>query len=280
MKKKKHFWRDHVDIKYVKGKKRVVTVYLVLRILVILTMIAQLLNRNYENVYICVLTLVLFLMPSFVEKKLHIDLPDTLEIIILFFIFAAEILGEIQEYYLIIPFWDTVLHSINGFLFAAIGFSIVNILNEDKRTSMSLSPFYMAVTAFCFSMTIGVLWEFFEWAMDSWFGLDMQKDTIVTAFNSVNLDPGGHNIAYHVRNVADAIIVYADGTQQPIGQGGYLDIGLLDTMMDLFVNFIGAVVFSVIGYFYVKTKGKGRIARMFIPEVLEHPQVQDEVQNP
>ena len=280
MKKKKHFWRDHVDIKYVKGKKRVVTVYLVLRILVILTMIAQLLNRNYENVYICVLTLVLFLMPSFVEKKLHIDLPDTLEIIILFFIFAAEILGEIQEYYLIIPFWDTVLHSINGFLFAAIGFSIVNILNEDKRTSMSLSPFYMAVTAFCFSMTIGVLWEFFEWAMDSWFGLDMQKDTIVTAFNSVTLDPGGHNIAYHVRNVADAIIVYADGTQQPIGQGGYLDIGLLDTMMDLFVNFIGAVVFSVIGYFYVKTKGKGRIARMFIPEVLEHPQVQDEVQNP
>lgn len=266
---KKRSWLDRVDFQYVKGKKRVLTVYLVLRILVILTMIAQLLNRNYENVYICLLTLILFIVPSFVEKKLHIDLPDTLEIIILFFIFAAEIMGEIQEYYLIIPFWDTVLHSINGFLFAAIGFSIVNILNKDKRVSMSLSPFYMAVTAFCFSMTIGVLWEFFEWGMDSWFRLDMQKDTVVTALNSVNLDPGGHNIPYHVRNVVDTVLVYADGTQQSMRLGGYLDIGLLDTMMDLFVNFIGAVIFSVIGYFYVKTQGRGRIAKHFIPRALE-----------
>lgn len=266
---KKRSWLDRVDFQYVKGKKRVLTVYLVLRVLVILTMVAQLLNRNYENVYICILTLILFIIPSFVERKLHIDLPDALEIIILFFIFAAEILGEIQEYYLIIPFWDTVLHSINGFLFAAIGFSIVNILNKDKRVSMSLSPFYMAITAFCFSMTIGVLWEFFEWAMDSWFGLDMQKDTIITAFNTVNLDPGGHNIPFHVRDVADAVIVYADGAKQSIGLGGYLDIGLLDTMMDLFVNFVGAVIFSIIGYFYVKTKGRGRIARMFIPQALE-----------
>ena len=269
---KKRSWLDRVDFQYVKGKKRVLTVYLVLRVLVILTMVAQLLNRNYENVYICILMLILFIIPSFVEKKLHIDLPDALKIIILFFIFAAEIMGEIQEYYLIIPFWDTVLHSINGFLFAAIGFSIVNILNKDKRVSMSLSPFYMAITAFCFSMTIGVLWEFFEWAMDSWFGLDMQKDTIITAFNTVNLDPGGHNIPYHVRNVVDTVIVYADGTQQSIALGGYLDIGLLDTMMDLFVNFIGAVIFSIIGYFYVKTKGKGRIARMFIPQALETAQ--------
>ena len=269
---KKRSWLDRVDFQYVKGKKRVLTVYLVLRILVILTLVAQLLNRNYENVYICILTLILFIVPSFVEKKLHIDLPDTLEIIILFFIFAAEIMGEIQEYYLIIPFWDTVLHSINGFLFAAIGFSIVNILNKDKRVSMSLSPFYMAVTAFCFSMAIGVLWEFFEWSMDSWFGLDMQKDTVIAAFNSVNLDPGGHNIPYHVQNVVDTIIVYADGTQQSIGLGGYLDIGLLDTMMDLFVNFIGAVIFSIIGYFYVKTQGKGRIARMFIPQALDTSQ--------
>ena len=118
-------------------------------------------------------------------------------------------------------------------------------------------------------MTIGVLWEFFAWAMDSWFGLDMQKDTIITAFNTVNLDPGGHNIPFHVRDVADAVIVYADGAKQSIGLGGYLDIGLLDTMMDLFVNFVGAVIFSIIGYFYVKTKGRGRIARMFIPQALE-----------
>lgn len=264
--KEKDIWRR------IKNKKAVLSIYLILRVLVILTMLAQIFNGNYENVYICILTLVLFIMPSLIERKLHIDLPDVLEIIILMFIFAAEILGEIQEYYLIIPFWDTVLHTINGFLFAAIGFSIVNILNEDKHTSLSLSPFYMAVTAFCFSMTIGVLWEFFEWSMDCWFGLDMQKDTILTTFASVNLDPGGHNIPYLVEGIKDTVIVFGDGTQQALNLGGYLDVGLQDTMMDLLVNLIGAVVFSIIGYFYVKTKGKGRIARMFIPEVMEAPE--------
>lgn len=266
---KKPFLTRFVDLEAVKGRKRLLLVYVLLRLLVILTLVAQLFNRNYENVYICILTLILFTVPNFVERRLHVEIPDVMEGIILFFIFGAEILGEIQEYYLLIPFWDTVLHTINGFLFAAIGFSVVNILNDDKRVSMKLSPFYMAVTAFCFSMTIGVLWEFFEWGMDTFFSLDMQKDTVLTAFNSVNLDPGGHNIPYHVRGLADTALVYADGTTQMLGIGGYLDIGLIDTMMDLLVNFIGAVVFSFIGYFYVKTKGKGRIARMFIPEVLD-----------
>ena len=255
--------------RHIQNKKLVLSVYLILRLLVILVMAAQIVNRNYENVYICILTLLLFTLPSIVERRLHVDLPDTLEIIVLIIIFSTEILGEIEEYYVIFSHWDTVMHTINGFLFAALGFSVVNILNENKRISMTLSPFYVALTAFCFSMTIGVLWEFFEWGMDSFFGLDMQKDTIVAAFNSVSLDPGGHNIPYHVQNVADVILVYGDGSQKALGLGGYLDIGLIDTMSDLFVNFIGAVVFSIIGYFYVKSKGKGRFAKLFIPEVMD-----------
>lgn len=258
-----------VSFRRIQNKKLVFAVYLILRLLVVITMIGQILQGNYENVYICLLTLILFFIPSFVERRLHVDLPDAMEIVILCFIFAAEILGEIQEYYLTFPFWDTLLHTLNGFLFAAIGFSMVNLLNENKGVSMSLSPFYMAVTAFCFSMTIGVLWEFFEWGMDSWFGLDMQKDTVLNAFNSVNLDPGGRNIPCAIGEIADTILVYADGSRQSLALGGYLDLGLYDTMMDLLVNFFGAVIFSVIGYFYVKTKGKGRIARMFIPRVLE-----------
>lgn len=271
MGKRVNSFRESMAWRRVRHKKALLWLYNILRLLVILVMVLQILNRNYENVYICVLTLLLFALPSFVERRMHIDLPDALEVFILLFIFAAEILGEIQEYYLIFPFWDTVLHTINGFLFAAIGFSVVNILNRDKDTSMSLSPFYMALTAFCFSMTIGVLWEFFEWTMDSFFGLDMQKDTILTAFNTVNLDPNGHNVAYPVRGVVDTILVYADGTQQRLGLGGYLDVGLHDTMMDLLVNLIGATIFSFVGYFYVKSKGKGKLARMFIPEVMEQP---------
>ena len=262
--------RDSYRWRTVKNKKVVLGVYLSLRFLVILTMIAQFLNGHYESVAICLLTLVLFILPSVVERRLHIDLPDVLEIIILFFIFAAEILGEINEYYLLIPFWDTMLHTINGFLFAAIGFAIVNILNRDKNVSMTLSPFYMAVTAFCFSMTIGVLWEIFEWGMDSFFGLDMQKDVILSSFNSVTLDPGGHNIPYAVTGIADTVIVYSDGTQKALSLGGYLDIGLHDTMMDMFVNLVGAVIFSIIGYFYVKKDGQGWFAKHFIPRVLDH----------
>lgn len=257
--------------RHIQNKKVILTIYLVLRILVVATMVAQFFNGNYENVMLCVLTLVLFMLPSFCERRLHIDLPDTLEVIVLLFIFSAEILGEIQEFYILIPGWDTVLHTLNGFLCAAIGFAIVNILNGDKHTSMHLSPFYMAVTAFCFSMTIGVLWEFFEWGMDNLVGLDMQKDTVLTGFNTVMLDPQGRNVAYHVRNVTDTILVFADGSTMSMGLGGYLDIGLMDTMKDLLVNLIGAVVFSFFGYFYVKSKGKGKVARNFIPNVLEHP---------
>lgn len=255
--------------KHLQNKKLVLAVYLILRAMVILVMIAQLLNRNYEDVYICVLTLILFILPSAIERRLRIDLPDTLEIIILVFIFAAEIMGEVREYYLTFPFWDTMLHTINGFLFAAIGFSVVNILNRNKHIGMSLTPLYMAISAFCFSMTIGILWEFFEWGMDCWFGLDMQKDTILTAVHSVTLDPGGHNVPYHLGDITNTIVVFSDGSTMALDLGGYLDIGLNDTMMDLLVNFVGAVLFSVIGYFYVKTQGKGRVAKHFIPKVME-----------
>lgn len=97
--------------------------------------------------------------------------------------------GEISEFYLLFPFWDTVLHTINGFLAAAIGFSLVDLLNRSEKAVFSLSPLFMAIVAFCFSMTIGVVWEFFEFGMDQIGGLDMQKDTVIHTIRSVTLDP-------------------------------------------------------------------------------------------
>lgn len=237
-------------------------VYVVLRMLVILMMILQIFNRNYENVFLCALTLILLVMPSFIQVRLKIELPTALEIIILFFIFAAEILGEIQSYYIRFPFWDTVLHTMNGFLAAAIGFALVDILNRSKRISFQLSPAYMAVVAFCFSMTIGVIWEFFEFGMDMIFGLDMQKDTIVNSIHSVMLDSTNSNIPIGIEGIKDVTV-----NGQSLGLGGYLDIGLIDTMKDLLVNFIGAVVFSVIGFFYIKNRGKGKFAKGLIPRL-------------
>lgn len=248
-------------------KSVVAAVYIVLRLLVILVMVAQFFNGNFENVFLCILTLILFLLPTIFEKSLQIDLPNALEIIILLFIFAAEILGEIRAFYTTFAYWDTMLHTINGFLCAAIGFSLVDMCNRHKRVSLSLSPVYMAIVAFCFSMTIGVLWEFFECTMDQFFLLDMQKDTVVNVISSVNLDPTGGNTPVAIKGITDVIVVCGE-EQIPLGVGGYLDIGILDTMKDLWVNFIGAVVFSILGYFYVKSRGKGWFARNFIPQVL------------
>lgn len=249
---------------YIAEHKKLFVVYMLLRISVILVAVAQFFNGNYENFFLCILTLILFTIPSFVEKNYHIDVPDTLEVIILLFIYSAEILGEIRSFYVRFPFWDTMLHTLNGFLAAAIGFSMVDILNRNKKFSFQLSPFFMALVAFCFSMTIGVLWEFFECAMDLFFHMDMQKDTIVTSINSVLLNPEGLNQMIRIDNIQSTVL-----NGQDLGIQGYLDIGLLDTMKDLFVNFIGAVVFSVIGYFYVKTRGEGKFARRFIPKRME-----------
>lgn len=236
------------------------TVYVILRALVILVMIRQLLNQNYEYVFLCILVLLLFIIPSFIQVNFKIELPTTLEIIILLFIFAAEILGEISEFYVYFPFWDTMLHTLNGFLAAAIGFSLVMLLNDDERVAFRLSPFFLALVAFCFSMTIGVIWEFFECGVDLLFGLDMQKDTIIHTISSITLDPAGGNRPYAIHDITSTVVNGKD-----LGINGYLDIGLLDTMEDLLVNFIGALIFSVIGFFYVKHRGKGSFVTRFIP---------------
>lgn len=247
-------------------RKGVFVLYLLLRISVIMVMVAQFFNHNYENVFLCVLTLVLFMMPTFIEQKLRIRFPDTMEVIILLFIYAAEILGEIHSMYILIPVWDTILHTLNGFLVAAIGFCLVDLLNRNDNFKMKLSPVYLAVVAFCFSMTIGILWEFFEFGMDYCFKMDMQKDTVLTAISSVTLDPDGLNHPIVIDGI-ESVVIYSKNGTEALPVNGYLDIGLYDTMEDLFVNFIGAVIFSVIGFFYVKRKGKGRFAAKFIPEV-------------
>ncbi len=242
-------------------------VYFVLRAIVMVALVSAVLRRAYESAFVCGLVLVLFTLPSLMEKRLKIDIPTPLEIVILLFIFAAEILGELQSYYIHFPYWDTILHTTNGFICAAFGFALVDILTRNKQEKFRLSPLYMALGAFCFSMTVGVLWEFFEYGMDTLFLMDMQKDTVIHTIPTVTLDPTQSNKVVVLDNITSVIV-----NGQELGLGGYLDIGLHDTMMDLFVNFIGAVVFSVIGFVYIKQRGKGRVgffAKQFIPALTE-----------
>lgn len=248
----------------IRQQPAVFAVYVVLRLIVVAELVLSILRGEYESAFICLLVLILFILPFFIQQNFGIQLPTPLEIIILLFIFAAEILGELEGYFITYPNWDTMLHTTTGFLCAATGFALIDILNRNSRIKFQLSPIYVALAAFCFSMTVGVLWEFFEFGMDRLFHLDMQKDTVVQSITSVMLDPTNGNTPVTIDGIHSVAVNGND-----LGFDGYLDIGLYDTMEDLFVNFIGAVTFSVIGYFYIKHRGKGKLARAFIPTLSE-----------
>lgn len=256
---KKYFYTNKVSL----------AVYLVLRTLVIISMLRSFFRDDYESVFLCGLTLVLLILPSLLAKSLKLELPGTFEVIVLMFIFSAEILGEINNFYIKVPYWDDILHTMNGFLCAALGFALVDMMNREERFTFQLSPAFLAVVAFCFSMTVGVLWEFFEFSCDQYLALDMQKDTIVNTINTVSLDSSGTNRVIRIEDIADVIIVHSDGSMKPLELGGYLDIGIVDTMHDLFVNLIGASIFALIGYSYLKLEGRGTVASSFIPKVAD-----------
>ena len=241
-----------------KENKKLFIFYSVLRVLVWLTLIRSILLGNYQSAMLCVLSLILFLLPAFLQDKMNLVIPPVFQGIIFGFIFAAEILGEVNHFYVRIPGWDTMLHTMNGFLCAAIGFSLIYLLNRESE-NVQLSPLYLTLVAFCFSMTVGVVWEFFEFGMDQFFFLDMQKDFIVKEFGSVTLDPAQMGTPIHVKDITDTVINTASGKTYTIS-GGYLDIGILDTMKDLLVNLVGAVVFSIIGYSTLKFSKSSKVA--------------------
>lgn len=270
MKKKRNSPIPNIDEmkEHVLFKSRALkVVYILLSVLVLFTLVRSCFRREYFNVMVCLLTLALFMIPAFVEKNFKVHLTSFFEGMVLIFIFSAEILGEINSYYQRIPHWDTVLHTVNGFMFAAFGFALLDMINRDSKIKFTLSPFYLALVAFCFSMTVGVVWEFYEFGSDMLFHSDMQKDTYISDLYTVSLDQEKTNTVIPVKDIEAVVIRSRDGSETVLP--AYLDIGVIDTMKDLLVNFVGAAVFSVIGFFFVKKKGEGKFARQFIPQLCE-----------
>ena len=248
-----------------KKEKRIkIAVYFILRLFVIISLIIQCIHGNWNNVFLCVVTLLLFTLPDFVSNRFNIALPTTLEILTYLFIYSAAILGEIQNFYGLFHHWDTMLHTLNGFLSAAIGFSLVDILNNNENLHITMTPSFVALVAFCFSMTIGVMWEFAEFSVDKYFVKDMQKDSFVESITTVKLSSDQNN--KKVISPIEKTIISTDREEITIN-GGYLDIGLIDTMKDLFVNFIGAVIFSILGYLYIKNREGYRLIEIFVPKL-------------
>lgn len=252
--KSKLLWKS---CKYeLKENKKSFIVYSILRLSIVIILIRNIIIANYEASFTCVLALILMLVPSLVQASFRVDISEKLEIIIYLFIYAAEVLGEIHAFYEIFPFWDKILHIANGFIAAAIGYSLVKLFNNNKDMGVKMSPFFIFFVAFCFSMTVGIFWEFIECFVDFAFGSDTQKDTLVTYVNTIFTSPAGQNIVQKISGIQKTIIITNDS--QVVINNGYLDVGLYDTMQDLFVNLLGALVFSVGGYINMK-KGKKSI---------------------
>ncbi|MCQ2461734.1 MAG: hypothetical protein MJ115_06295 [Clostridia bacterium] len=237
--------------------------YMLLRLIIIAVIVMAIIRGDYEHIWQCVLALVMFRLPPFFERTIKADLPALFEIVILLFIFAFFILGEVFSFMALVPWWDTMLHTFYGFIFAAFSFSLIDVLNDDKNLKFKLSPFYLCLSSISITIFFGVLWEFFEYFADHFLGKDMQKDWLVTSFNSTYFDPGNGMTPYVVSDIKSTIINYAN--DQQIVLNGYLDIGIIDTMKDLFVAFIGALVFCIFLVAYLKTKGKNKFAAMLIP---------------
>lgn len=203
-------------------------------------LILRLAGGEQGSVYLCVLTLWLFLLPGILEEKLRIQIPELLESLILVFIFASEMLGELNACYVRFPWWDGVLHGTSGFLAAAMGIGLGEILSRNRE---GLPVPVSLLIGFCFSMTVGALWELLEWGVDCLFELDMQKDAVIERISSICLDPAGGNRACSIGNIRETVVILKDGSRRALGLGGYLDVGLRDTMEDLTANLAGAAVF-------------------------------------
>ena len=175
----------------------------------------------------CVLGMVVLLLPSVIARRLKIEIPSGMMIFFVLFLYCAIYLGEVRSFYYHIQSWDTVLHWFSGAMIGALGFSFVALFNNSERIPVNLSPFFVAAFAFCFAVTLGVFWEFYEYSFDGLLGLNMQKFAL------------------------------EDGTQL-VGRAA-----LQDTMKDLVVDAVGAFAASLIGYISLKHK-KGWIEKFQI----------------
>lgn len=241
--------------------KKSLVVYVILNLLVILCLISEIINSNFNNILPCLLTLILLNLPSISENFFKIKISSNLKIMILLFCFASEIIGMVYNFYGTSKIFDKFIHSLNGFFCASIGFYLICLLNESNSNSKKRT-FLKILMAFCFSMTISFFWEFYEYASDKMFKSDMQRDQYVYKIKSTLLD-GKEKKDSIIINDIDHTILYDKNNSQLMMINGYLDIGLNDTMQDLIVNAIGAILFCVPKYLYMIDKKRFRFIESF-----------------
>lgn len=168
----------------------------------------------------CLLGCVVLFLPAAIEKHFKIDIPNYMEVFYFIFLYCAIYLGEVRNFFFVVPYWDLILHTFSGAMLGVLGFSLVNIMNSSKKIRVTLSPAFTLLFAFCFALAVGSLWEIYEFVMDGLLGMNMQK------------------------------FMLENGTQL-VGRAA-----LADTMEDMIVDAIGAGVMCIIGYFTLLRKSR------------------------
>ena len=177
-----------------------------LQAILFIASIVSFIRGNWLNAFLTIGILFLTFLPKIIRQSYQVFLPVEFDVLAIIFIFAALYLGEIHSYYTLFWWWDIVLHTSSGFLLGITGFLLMYILTEEKRIPLKMNPGFVSLFAFTFALAVGVLWELFEFFMDSNFSFNMQR----------------------------------------------LESGVVDTMRDLIVDALGALVIAVVGYFYMR----------------------------
>src|SRR5699024_6566783 len=153
------------------ASKKVIAVYVIFRAIAVFMLINQIPMQRWGDAFLLALTLSLFAMPQLVEHVFIIQVLKLLELLVISYLFGSTILGDFIDFYYYFKYSDTFLHTLNGFLAAGVGFSLVYLLNKNAK-GLNLTPLFLAIVTFCFSMTVGVMWEFIEYSADRWMDLD------------------------------------------------------------------------------------------------------------
>jgi len=173
----------------------------------------------------CILGVVAMLVPTFISRRAHIKIPKDMFIVYAAFLYCAIYLGEVRSFYYIFPYWDSILHAFSGVALGALGFSTISLFNRRDTFPVNLSPFFVAMFAFCFAVMLGAIWEIYEFSIDAIFNTNMQKYAL-------------------------------ESGQQLVGR-----LALVDTMEDIITDVLGALTMAIVGYISIKYK-KGWIEKI------------------
>ena len=251
--------------------KRKFILYVVTRMIFILVGVVSALFEDYLTASLCAIALVFFLIPTFLYNKFNIKVPSALEISAVLFTFMCVVGGEIGHLYAQFPLWDKILHTFSGFLIAAIGLAFMDFFTKRKSSVFRLTPFFAVFFAFFFALGVEVIWEVFEYMVDTFTGFtDMQADYYINYFTSKKAGGETNPVPIIVGGIKDVVITFEDG-REALVLHGYIDIGLADTMHDIIVGAAGALLFCVIEFVALVKRDKRmqKISESFVPRKKE-----------